>query len=109
MIGGAWLMKRKEMVGKKGEIGCVSQEEGEAKRNNMRSDTSFCPELLCNKYQLSLEGAPVLLVFISYSLKQLYGFKLFLWDVNPYVLIAGYQCFVPTYYSHLQAKSCSCA
>jgi hypothetical protein len=40
-------------------IGWVYQEEVEAKRNNMRSDTSSCLEFLRNKYQLNLEGAPV--------------------------------------------------
>jgi hypothetical protein len=42
-------------------IGCVYQEEVEARRNNMRSDISSCPELLRNKSPLNFEGAPALL------------------------------------------------
>jgi hypothetical protein len=37
MIGGAWLMKRKEKDGKR--IGCVYPEQAEVKRDAMQSDT----------------------------------------------------------------------
>jgi hypothetical protein len=39
MIGGAWLMRRKEKEGHEGKrVGCVYVEEAEVKRDNMRSD-----------------------------------------------------------------------